>query len=364
MPDTDIDYKSYLKLDTLLSAQHPVSGENGDFAHDEMMFIVVHQAYELWFKLVLFELDRVQELLSVDVVKDSDMRTIASALSRINEILRLLVKQLDIIETMKPLDFLDFRHVFRTASGFQSLQFRELEIRLGLKREDRVEYDGKNYDSYLSESDRAIVQKLEHEHSLFEQLDTWLARTPFVDMGGYNFWNAYKGAVDDMLAADREKINANTTLPDDVKQAELTKIDNTEKQFDFLFRAPEEHTEEEKAFWHLSWKGLQAALFISLYRDQPVLHVPHTILSQLMDMDELLTLWRYRHALMAQRMLGMKMGSGGSSGHDYLAHTARAHRVFGDLFKLSTFMIPRSELPELPEDVAQSMGFRYGDVAE
>lgn len=106
-------------------------------------------------------------------------------------------------------------------------------------------------------------------------------------------------------------------------------------------------------------KAVKAAIFITLYRDQPVLHVPFKILSDLMAIDELLSLWRYRHALMAQRMLGGKSGSGGSSGHDYLAETVSKHRIFSDLFAISTYLIPRSQLPKLPRDVQHQMGFRY-----
>ena len=120
--DKDIDYKGYLQLDGLLSSQQPLSN-----AHDEMMFIVVHQTYELWFKLILFELDRVQKIFGGKIVKDADLRTVSASLGRMVETMKLLVKQLDIMETMTPLDFLDFRHVFRSASGFQSMQFRELE---------------------------------------------------------------------------------------------------------------------------------------------------------------------------------------------------------------------------------------------
>jgi tryptophan 2,3-dioxygenase len=118
----ELTYKSYLDLDTLLRAQKPVST-----AHDEMMFVILHQTYELWFKLMLFELDRIQGVLSARTVADADLRLLSAGLSRSVNIMELLIRQLAIMETMTPLDFLDFRHVFRSASGFQSLQFRELE---------------------------------------------------------------------------------------------------------------------------------------------------------------------------------------------------------------------------------------------
>lgn len=349
----DIDYKTYLQLPTLLDAQKRLSG-----AHDEMLFIVVHQTYELWFKQVLFEVGRVQEIFSRRTVDDRDLRVVSAALERVVEILKHLVRQIDLLETMTPLDFLDFRHVFRSASGFQSMQFRELEIRLGLRPDDRVSYDGKSYETYLSAEDQKIVRRLEKQPSLFDQMDRWLTRTPFVAMGGFDFWRSYRKAVADMIRNDRKAAMANLSLGKTARQMELNKIDNTQKQFDILFG----NGGKDKMPWRLTPKAIQAALFIALYRDQPVLQVPFKILNGLMDIDETMTLWRYRHALMVQRMLGKKMGSGGSSGHDYLVQTAARNRIFIDLFALSTFMIPRSMLPDLPRGVEEKMGFRYSDA--
>jgi tryptophan 2,3-dioxygenase len=354
----DIDYKTYLQLPVLLDAQKPIST-----AHDEMMFIVVHQTYELWFKLILFELDRVQHIMSGKVVRDADLRTVSASLGRIVATLKLLVGQLDIMETMTPLDFLDFRHVFRSASGFQSMQFRELEIRLGLRHDDRIGYDGKSFENYLPEDDRKRLHKVMTAPSLLDQLDKWLARTPFVETGSFNFRAAYRKAVMDMIAQDSAAVKANRKMPAQAKEMELRKLQGMTAQFDTLF-AP---TPAPDTSWRLSQKALQAALFIKLYRDQPALQAPFRILSDLMDMDELMALWRYRHALMAQRMLGAKMGSGGSTGHDYLVATAAKHRIFRDLFALSTFLIPRSRLPKLPRAVEEKMHFRYwgkkGDAA-
>ncbi|MBU6475479.1 MAG: tryptophan 2,3-dioxygenase, partial [Alphaproteobacteria bacterium] len=119
----DIDYKTYLQLPELLAAQKPISA-----AHDEMLFVIVHQTYELWFKQVLFEVARVQGIFARKTLADRDLRTVSAGLERCAAILKHLVRQVDLLETMTPLDFLDFRHVFRSASGFQSLQFRALEI--------------------------------------------------------------------------------------------------------------------------------------------------------------------------------------------------------------------------------------------
>jgi len=350
---SDVTYKSYLQLDKLLSTQHPISD-----AHDEMMFIAVHQVYEVWFKLVLFELDRVQQIFSSERVRDQELRVVSSSLGRIVAVIRHVVGQLDIMETMTPLDFLDFRHVFRSASGFQSMQFREIEVRLGLLSEDRIGYAGKSFETYLDSEDQAQLRELSSEKSLIDQLDDWLARTPFVEMGDFRFWEAYRQAVSDMIETDRATIRGDAKLNEQAKEMELGKLDRTEEQFAMLF------TEESGLDWRLSNRALQAALFINLYRDQPALQLPFKILNDLMDLDELLALWRYRHALMAQRMLGTKMGSGGSSGHDYLAATAAKHRIFKDLFAVSTFLISRSKLPELPAEVARKMSFNYWGASD
>jgi len=358
----DVTYKSYLDLPALLAAQNPISDVgNGKHAHDEMMFIVVHQTYELWFKLVLFELDRIQSVFGKKVVADADLRVVSASLARIVDIMKLLVRQLDIMETMTPLDFLDFRHVFRSASGFQSLQFRELEVRLGLAQKDRVGYDGKSFENFLPADDRKTLHAIMKKTALIDQLDRWLSRTPFVEMSGFSFWKTYRKAVADMIEGDRKTVKASRKMPAAARAAELEKLDNMQAQFALLL----DRKKGDAALpWRLSQKALQAALLIKLYRDQPALQVPHSILNSLMDLDELLALWRYRHALMAQRMLGTKMGSGGSTGHDYLAATASKHRIFHDLFTLSTFPTPRSRLPKLPRKVAEKMGFRYWDKAE
>ena len=347
----ELTYKSYLDLDTLLRAQKPVSA-----AHDEMMFVILHQTYELWFKLMLFELDRIQGVLSARTVADADLRLLSAGLSRSVNIMELLIRQLAIMETMTPLDFLDFRHVFRSASGFQSLQFRELEVRLGLRPEERVGYDGKSFENFLPDEDRAALHRVMKQPALIDQVGAWLARTPFVEMGGFSFWKSYRKAVVEMIGHDRAAILRNRHMTAAAREMELGKLHNMQAQFDLLFGEG-----EEELPWRFPKKALQAALFINLYRDQPALQVPFRVLSSLMDLDETLALWRYRHALMAQRMLGTKMGSGGSTGHEYLAATASKHRIFRDLFALSTFLIPRSKLPKLPAQVADRMAFKYWD---
>ena len=107
----------------------------------------------------------------------------------------------------------------------------------------------------------------------------------------------------------------------------------------------------------LSQKAMLNALFIMLYRDEPMLSMPFQMMTILMDIDENFTTWRYRHMLLAQRMLGSKIGTGGSSGHTYLKKAADNNRVFVDLFNLSTYLIPRSRLPKIPAEVKKQLNF-------
>jgi len=350
-------YADYLKLDTLLSAQAPESARQGAPAHDEMLFIVVHQAYELWFRQILHELDRIQADFERNPLADEHLGRIVHGLDRINEILKLLIQQLDVLETMTPLDFLDFRDLLMPASGFQSMQFRAIETRLGLKREGRLLFDARAFDDRLSAADRARLADIEGKPKLLEQLDAWLRRTPFL-LGDFAFGQAYRAAVEKMLKDDAARVRESPVLTAEQRKAEAAAIEAALEKFNAIF-APAGSESGGESSWRMSLAAVQAALFITVYRDQPVLQLPFRLLTALMDIEEQLTLWRYRHALMVQRMIGVKIGTGGSSGHDYLRRTVEAHRVFADLFQLSTYLIPRSALPPLPPEVREQMGFVY-----
>src|SRR5689334_21251648 len=334
-------YSDYLRLESLLAQQVRESERIGAPAHDEMLFIIVHQAYELWFKLILHELDRIQEDFGANVVADDCLGRVVHGLGRINEIVALLVHQLDVLETMTPLDFLDFRDLLTPASCFQSVQFRLIEIRLGLRLEGRLKLDDNRFDLQLSESDRRRVAEVEQGDTLVDQLDRWLARTPFVELSGYAFSNVYREAVIQSLTADLKLIRATEGMSESQREAETRAIDAALARFNAIFQPQAEPAApsppSSPSHWRMSLAAVQAALFITVYRDEPVLQLPFRLLTALMDIEETLTLWRYRHALMVRRMIGVKVGTGGSSGYDYLKQTADRHQIFGDLFQLSNY---------------------------
>ena len=364
-------YHSYLQLDKVLDAQQTMSGlagvGNGKGAHDEHLFIVIHQVYELWFKQILHELNDVVKIFSQPEVRDPQMGTVIHRLRRCTEIQRVLVDQLTVLETMTPLDFLDFRDYLFPASGFQSMQFRKIENILGLDPKSRMRYSGKHYCAYLKENHADTIKELEKQSSLFDLVEKWLERTPFVAMDEYNFWENYSEAIKVMLRRDREVIEKQAEdhgLSEEEKAAQLASVDVTAKHYDSLLNEEEYEKLRKRGDRRISFGAMKAALLITLYQDEPMLHLPFQVLQLLMDIDEYFTTWRYRHALMVHRMIGIKLGTGGSSGYAYLRATAQRHKIFGDFFNLSTFIIPRSFLPPLPRNMKRRLSFAGGNVGQ
>src|SRR6266545_7708815 len=157
-----VTYATYLKVDELLSLQQPRS-EGPE--HDEMLFIVIHQVYELWFKELLHEFDRVRRLL-----EDDEPHRTQHTLKRILTILKVMVAQLDILETMTPLEFISFRQRLEAASGFQSDQFRQIEFLLGVKSEQAIRRFPEGGRA------RAALERRYHESTLWDAFLQYLAR--------------------------------------------------------------------------------------------------------------------------------------------------------------------------------------------
>ncbi|NOT51682.1 MAG: tryptophan 2,3-dioxygenase [Chitinophagaceae bacterium] len=326
----EVHYHDYLQLDKILNAQFPESNNRNVAAHDEMLFIVIHQAYELWFKQLHHEVDSVAGIMGKPALNDNspELQTVVHRLSRCVTILRVLVHQIDILETMTPMDFLDFRDMLRPASGFQSWQFKELEAKLGLKFEQR--HGKEYYTSQLRPHHVDVIKKAEGDKSLLQLVNAWLTRMPFLKEGAdASFWKNYKIIYQDSLA-EAEKNNVNA--------------------FDEVFAA-------EVPERTLSAAANRAALFIMLYRGYPLLHLPFQLLNSLLEIDEQLSSWRHRHMNMVHRMIGTRIGTGGSSGKDYLKAAADKHYIFKEIAQLNSFLIERRKLPALPAEIEKHLGF-------
>lgn len=248
LPESKLTYGGYLRVRDLIALQQLKSDPP---QHDEMLFIIIHQTYELWFKQIVHELDGIIRRIDGD-----DVLGAARLLRRCHEIERVLVSQLTVLETMTPVEFLSFRDHLMPASGFQSAQFREIEYTAGLKDEKFLSY----YREGSPERDR---------------LGTRLAGRTLRDAWG------------DLMR--RRKFTADARGVADVYE--------------------------------------DAAAHPDLFQ----------LLETLVEFDELLTLWRYRHVQMVERVIGGKPGTGGSSGAEYLRGTT-ANRIFPELWDARTLL--------------------------
>jgi tryptophan 2,3-dioxygenase len=264
MPDEHkpaVTYGTYLKIDELLSLQQPRS--DGP-EHDEMLFIIVHQVYELWFKELLHEFDHVTALLG-----RGESHRAQHTLKRILTILKVMVAQLDILETMTPLEFLSFRARLDAASGFQSDQFRQIEFLLGMKSDQaiaRMPDGGRG---------RAALERRYREPTLWDAFLRYLSRE--------------RGDVPESL------LDRNVTEP------------------------PAESPEAQQ-------------ILIDVYRRDPK---NAELCERLVDLDEGIQEWRYRHVKMVERTIGSRRGTGGSAGAAYLRETV-GRPIFPDLWAIRT----------------------------
>lgn len=343
MQQTGVHYSDYLQLDKILHAQETESEKMNKDAHDEMLFIIIHQAYELWFKQILHEINSIGGIMSKPVNDNGPgIQQVVHRLERINTILKVLVHQIDILETMTPMDFLEFRDLLRPASGFQSWQFKLTEAKLGLKYATR--HGQEYYISQLREEHRILIQQTEQDPTLLDLLNDWLERMPFFD-DAENWKNFSDSNLTETIshpfwAAYYTKYTA--SLNENEKQ-------NTDAFTSFLFAEAEGRT--------LSAKACRAALFIMLFREYPLLHLPYRILHNLLEIDEQMSTWRFRHINMVHRMIGTRTGTGGSTGKDYLKGALDKHYIFKDIAALSSFLIERSNVPELSTELQKKLGF-------
>jgi tryptophan 2,3-dioxygenase len=252
-------YAGYLKIDELLSLQQPRSAGP---EHDETLFIIIHQVYELWFKELLHELDRVMQLLEADQSHGSQ-----HSLKRILTILKVMVSQLDILETMTPLEFLSFRERLDAASGFQSDQFRQVEFVLGVKSEQTLRR--------FPDGSRARIA-LERRY-----------RAPAL-------WDAF------LHYLSRERYDV---PPADLERDVIAPVE------------PSPAVQE---------------ILVDVYRRDPK---NAELCERLVDLDEGIQEWRYRHVKMVERTIGTRRGTGGSAGAAYLRETV-GHPLFPDLWAI------------------------------
>ena len=259
MSDDELNYATYLQLDQLLSLQHPRSDPE---EHDELLFITIHQASELWFKLLLHELDKIKADLSAN-----HLFRVISSFRRCVGIVRVLIDQFTVLETMTPLSFLRFRDRLDSSSGFQSMQFRELEHTLGRKTPSIYHH----YPDDLPGREAAEARL--HQRSLPDHF--------------YDFLE-HRGV--EIPAELRERAPQDGTVADERVQAGIARLYRSDGSYVILFEL-------------------------------------------MVDLDEALQEWRYRHYKIVERTIGDKGGTGGSLGTEFLRPTI-FEQVFPDLWAI------------------------------
>lgn len=339
-----VHYGDYLQLDKILNAQELESEKLKQPAHDEMLFIVIHQTYELWFKQLLFEVNSILEIMNKPAVNDNspELQTIIHRLNRCITILRVLVQQIDIMETMTAMDFLDFRDMLRPASGFQSWQFKILEAKLGLKYENRHGHE--YYVSQLRQEQIDIIKTAEGQKSLLELLNGWLERMPFFEEE--ENWKNFEG-IDKTDKLPKFWETYRNIYKESLSEAERNNLNAFEEVF-------VQSNSENRS---LSPTACRAAQFIMLYRGYPMLQLPFQLLNCLLEIDAQLSSWRYKHMNMVHRMIGSRIGTGGSTGKDYLKAAADKHYIFKEIAQLNSFLIERKKLPTLSPEMERRLGF-------
>lgn len=346
-------YSDYLHLDQLLGCQRPLSFAKGNPCHDEMLFITIHQTYELWFKQLIFELDSVRSILAELNIGEKLISLALHRLGRIREIQKLLNDQIKVLDTMMPQEFLEFRDYLFPASGFQSLQFRLFEVKLGVSPEQRL---NARWILNVPPADQEVIREAQQEPSLFDYVERWLRNIPFREFRGYNFQSSYEVAVTKMFQIERDQIMSSIEQGQQRTQL-LANLDTTMLNFQSVYcrDVHEQFIKSRKR--RMGFRATSASLMIMLYQDEPMLQLPARFLKTLIDVDEQMNQWRYNHAQMVHRMIGIKVGTGGSLGHSYLKQTIDSQRVFEDLANLSTLLIPRRLLPPLPSELSNHMKY-------
>ena len=337
-------YGGYLGLHELLALQRDDEG----ISNDEMHFIVTHQTFELWFKQVIREVREIRDILATEHVPEAQIPKAVEHLGRVTEIFRLLANQWKVMETLTPQGFLAFRDGLGTASGFESYQMREMEILLGLEHVGRVsEMDPLAHFRKLasrSEADASALVRLEaalKETTLASALTTWLTRTPIM--------GSFYGSDDDAEMVEtyvNEHLAAYTSIGDAASaRMEAQGVDNMDAvkaRFDAAsqgardFLKPEGEVNRARA-------GL---LFIESYRELPLLAWPRVLIDAVVELEESMVLFRTHHARMVERIIGRRVGTGGSSGVDYLDATTK-YRIFGDLWGVRTILLKPELRPAL-----------------
>jgi tryptophan 2,3-dioxygenase len=352
-------YWDYIRVERLLSLQAGAADDENDLSNDEVLFIVVHQIDELWFKLVLREMVAVRDLFARDVVPEQALAAAVRGVRRMETIVRQLAAHFALMETMTTRDYLGFRDKLSAASGFQSAQMREIEILMGLDESERVPlgHQGsyltalKEHDGTESVALRTVRARLRDIPSLRDAVLEWIRRTPIQGSALFDpddaervrtFVEAYLSMHAGAVERGLELARAQSLAESDMRRLEERARGEIAHARSYLLAEDAEERGRRRA------SRIRAALvFIESYRELPLLTWPREVLDSLTSFEQAFVIFRQRHARMVERMIGRRTGTGGSTGVDYLDSTALKYRVFRELWAVRTVLVGAEHLPPL-----------------
>ena len=354
-------YWNYIRVDELLDLQGGLPPEAGhesadQIDHEEVLFITVHQVFELWFKLVFGDLRAARDLFKAERVEEQQLAGVVARLRRMTTILRVAASHFEVMETLGTRDYLEFRTKLMPASGFQSAQMRCIEILFGIEDTDRIgegdagdpmkallEADGSKSPAYLK-----VEAQLADGPNFRECLHAWLARTPIngVEASDERAQEQLEAFIESYLAAHSAEVDicarhAHALTDEPARAARIDQMYAQEKAAIAAFLRP-----EDAGIGPERVRARAAMLFIETFRDLPLLAWPREVLAEGIAFEQAFLIFRQRHARMVERVIGRRVGTGGSSGVDYLDATAMRYRVFRDLWAVRTMMIRPSATPE------------------
>ncbi len=361
-----MNYWQYIRVEELLRLQGGAQEDESALGNDEVLFIVAHQVYELWFKLVIRELVAARDLFNQNPVPDMAMASAVRSLKRVTVIFEQAASHFRVVETLTTRDYLAFRDGLIPASGFQSAQIREIEILLGLDDASRIPL-GPNggYKEALRSDDgtaspalKRVESRLAAGPSLRDVVYAWLARTPVSKDGPEAFlrgiMTAHKNETENRLLIAQEKMNPSP------EQLEVLRA-RYERELAFAeqFLLGEDDPEASAETRETRMRVRAALVFLESHRELPRLAWPREVIDALIEMEQSMIVWRQRHARMVERVIGRRIGTGGSSGVDYLDQTALRYRVFGEVWAVRTLLLRKAAIP--PIDNADDFRFRVED---
>lgn len=356
-----MNYWEYIRVEELLGLQGGFDGDESKISNDEALFIVVHQIYELWFKLVLRELGAARDLFNQNPVPDMAMASAVRSLRRVVTIFEQAVAHFRVMETLTTRDYLEFRDRLIPASGFQSAQLREIEILLGLDDAQRIPLGREgSYKEALKAADGSpspathrVEARIANGPSLKQVLYDWLSRTPIYggasgDEGVLRFLTSIVDAHKREIAARIELAKQQALTPADrdrLAQRYAAEIAQAEA---FLLAEDDPSLDADGRAYR---RRVRAALvFLESYRELPRLSWPREVVDTVLQTEQAMVIWRQRHARMVERVIGRRTGTGGSAGVDYLDQTALRYRVFGDLWAVRTLLLKKPSIPGIEHE--------------